>query len=130
MNTDELKTILDNHKKWFLEEGGEQAYLSGADLSGADLSRANLSRATLNWTSHSLLSGILLRSAGDDVKKRMVVGLVVISTDWCWEKFLSVEIDPKLRDWALDTLAAHDNLEGAPETILARAKSLKKETDV
>jgi len=51
MNTytkDELKTILDNHKKWLLNQaGGIRAYLSGAYLSGANLSGANLSRANL-----------------------------------------------------------------------------------
>ena len=39
MTQEELKAILDLHKKWKNhEKGGKWAYLSGADLSGADLS--------------------------------------------------------------------------------------------
>ena len=48
MDATELKTILDNHKKWLAdEEGSEKADLRGADLSGADLSGADLSGADL-----------------------------------------------------------------------------------
>ena len=58
MNADELRLVLEKHKKWLLNENeGEQANLSeanlrwanlsGANLNGADLSRANLSRANL-----------------------------------------------------------------------------------
>ena len=49
----DINAILEKHLKWLIdEEGGERAYLSGADLSGAylsgaDLSGANLSRAYL-----------------------------------------------------------------------------------
>jgi len=70
---DELKTILDNHKKWlFGEVGGVRDYLSranlsranlsGADLSRADLSRADLSRADLSRAnlSRANLSGTTL----------------------------------------------------------------------
>ena len=64
MNSEELKTILDLHKKWLIKEtDGKRAnlymadlhgadlsgaYLSGADLSGADLSNADLSNADLS----------------------------------------------------------------------------------
>ena len=48
---DEIKEILERHKRWLEESEGwseyDRANLSGADLSGADLSRANLSRANL-----------------------------------------------------------------------------------
>ena len=48
MKSEELKEILNKHLKWFKgEEGGERAYLAGADLGdaylrGADLRGANL----------------------------------------------------------------------------------------
>ena len=37
MNTDELKTILEQHKLWLEDEGGARANLRGANLQGADL---------------------------------------------------------------------------------------------
>ena len=44
----ELKTILDSHKKWVLnDDGGTRADLMGADLRGADLRDAVLTRAVL-----------------------------------------------------------------------------------
>jgi uncharacterized protein YjbI with pentapeptide repeats len=83
------------------------ADLSGADLRGAnlrwaDLRLANLSGANMNWQSHDLLAGILLRAAGDDIQKRMVAGLILVSRDWCWNKFLQIEHDH--RQWAIDTM--------------------------
>ena len=46
MTTKELQEILDKHKKWLNDEdGGERAYLRGADLSNADLRGADLSNA-------------------------------------------------------------------------------------
>ena len=64
MNKDEMKIILENHRKWlYNEEGGiranlfcanlRRADLRRADLRGADLRRANLRRAEnvneVNW---------------------------------------------------------------------------------
>ena len=60
MTSDEIKQVLDLHKKWLNEEdGGERANLrwadlrvatlSGADLRGADLSGANLRGVDLCW---------------------------------------------------------------------------------
>ena len=43
----EIKQVLDLHKKWLNEQGGERANLSGADLRRADLSGANLLWADL-----------------------------------------------------------------------------------
>ncbi len=47
---DELKKILEAHKKWILSDRkiGERADLSGANLSGAYLFRANLQGADLH----------------------------------------------------------------------------------
>ena len=48
MTSEEIKKVLDLHKKWLnKEQGGERANLRWADLSGADLRRANLSGADL-----------------------------------------------------------------------------------
>jgi uncharacterized protein YjbI with pentapeptide repeats len=48
ISKDELKEILEKHRKWlYKEEGGEQADLSHADLSHADLQNADLSAAKL-----------------------------------------------------------------------------------
>ena len=48
MKADELKEVLEKHKKWLNgEDGGERANLSGANLFGADLRVANLSGANL-----------------------------------------------------------------------------------
>lgn len=45
MNPNEIKEILDSHKKWLnTEKDGHRADLSGADLSGADLRGAVLPR--------------------------------------------------------------------------------------
>ena len=68
---DELKEILEKHKKWaFGEEGGvranlSRAYLSRANLSGANLSDANLSGADLSdaYLSDAYLSDAYLSDA-------------------------------------------------------------------
>ena len=50
MKNNELKEVLERHRKWlFHEDGGSRADLSGAYLSGANLSRADLSRAVYSW---------------------------------------------------------------------------------
>ncbi len=55
METAKLKKILEDHKKWLLDEGGKKADLRHTNLSSADLSSANLSSADLR---HTNLSGI------------------------------------------------------------------------
>lgn len=48
MTTNELKEILENHKKWLVDySNGEKADLHGADLTGANLRMTNLSWANL-----------------------------------------------------------------------------------
>ena len=49
INKEELKEILENHKKWTNGvEGGSRANLEGANLYGANLNCANLEGANLN----------------------------------------------------------------------------------
>ncbi len=53
MNIEELKEILEKHKKWLNDEdGGEQANLREADLRGANLYGADLSGADLSGADH------------------------------------------------------------------------------
>ena len=47
MNRLELDRILDTHKKWLQDDGGEKADLCGANLCEANLRRANLRGADL-----------------------------------------------------------------------------------
>ena len=48
MNSEEIRKMLENHKKWlFNESGGIRADLTGADLCGADLRGADFCRADL-----------------------------------------------------------------------------------
>lgn len=48
MKREKLDKILENHKLWLYDKGGECADLRGADLSGVDLSNANLRYINLN----------------------------------------------------------------------------------
>jgi hypothetical protein len=89
-----------------------EANLREADLRGADLREANfclvnlrgadLRWAQLNWQSHELVSSILFSAAGDNVQRRMLAGLVLVSQDWCWEYFLALDVAEK--DWAISEL--------------------------
>jgi hypothetical protein len=55
----------------------------------------------------------------------MVAGLILVSRDWCWNKFLSIEHDQ--REWAITTLAEYvQEDDGAPQ-VLVDAKKAKAE---
>jgi len=79
------------------------ADLRDANLRGADLRGADLRGANLNWQSHSLLAEILRLAAGDSTDRRMIAGLIAVSTDWCWDKFMAIEHPEKA--WAISELA-------------------------
>ena len=73
MSSEEIKKVLDLHKKWLNEQGGERANLRWADLSGADLRVATLSGADLRGADLSVanlrgadLCGANLRGADLD----------------------------------------------------------------
>ncbi len=141
--TVDIASVLELHGKWLRsEEGGKRASpyranlrntnLWGANLQGANLryailcgtylSGANLLGAILNWHSHTLLSEILRRSAGDSVERRMLAGLIAVSTDWCWDKFLSLEHLEKA--WAINELSKWVQPgDGAPDVIRAAARA-------
>jgi len=113
------------------------ASLSGANLGGASLSGANLrwaslrwaslsgaslSGAIINWQSHDLITEILRRAAGNNMQRRMMAGLILVSHDWCWKKFLALDIDPALRAWALTALRQWvTDGDGAPEALTITA---------
>lgn len=82
-----------------------RAALEAAVGEGADLRGANLYGAKINWQSHDVLAELLFRAADQDVEKRKVAGLILISRDWCWKRFLSIN-DP-LREWIFETLAPY-----------------------
>ena len=67
------------------------ANLARANLAGAYLARANLAGIKVNWTSHDLIAEILRRWAKDSIPRRMLVGLIVVSRDWCWPQFLRIK---------------------------------------
>jgi glutathione S-transferase len=108
------------------------AYLRGADLGGAYLTGANLTGADLtgakiNWQSHALLSHLLFVAARQDVDKRSFAGLVAVSRDWCWEKFIS--LDHPLWPWALEVFAGYVTVgDGAPECVRSAVKVAEPET--
>ena len=81
------------------------AKLRSANLSGANLCGADLCGAKLNWQSHALLSHLLKREAGNDLDRRSAAGIIAVSTDWCWDHFLSM--DHPAKEWALETLAGY-----------------------
>jgi uncharacterized protein YjbI with pentapeptide repeats len=65
MNREDLKNILESHKKWLSDNSGERADLSGANLRSANLRSANLRSADLSGADlrSADLSGADLRSA-------------------------------------------------------------------
>ena len=102
------------------------ANLRGANLFGADLRDADLSGATINWQSHDLISELLLRAAGDDIARRKVAGLILVSRDWCWGKFLAIEsgqIESGQHEWALSVLRQYvKDGDDAPEILKGGVK--------
>ena len=57
MNRDEIRVVLEQHKLWLNNEGGEEADLRGADLRRADLRGADLLGADLDLSSFPLWCG-------------------------------------------------------------------------
>jgi hypothetical protein len=104
---DERAAIIEEHRKWRFGEGGKRADLSRANLSSANLSSANLYRAKFNFQSHTLIAEVLRRAAGEDVEKRKVAGLILVSPDWCWDQFTANCSGDPLFGWALEVLRGY-----------------------
>jgi len=127
------KEMLELHRKWRDGEGGKRlvliganlnganlsgAYLSGADLREADLRGAYLENITVNWQSHDLIAEILKRAAGDNMKKRQLAGLILISRELCWNDFLAMKL--LHTKWALNELRKWvKDGDGAPDVLTA-----------
>ena len=105
------------------------ADLRSANLYGADLYGANLSGAKLNWQSHGIVAELLRCAASQDVRHRMVAGLIAVSLDWCWDEFLALRADyPTELEWALGVLADHVmDGDDAPKVIAKLAAAKKGE---
>lgn len=89
----ELQLILEKHKRWINgEDGGEQAYLRGADLRGADLIFINLRDANLRGAdlSGADLSGADL-SGADLNRTNLDFSCIPLSCD-----FLDAHIDDRI----------------------------------
>ena len=82
------------------------ADLRGADLQGTDLRDADLTNIKINWMSHDLITEILRQNAKNDIIKRQIAGLILVSKDWCWEDFLKIDIPEK--EWALEILRQYE----------------------
>jgi hypothetical protein len=80
------------------------ADVRSADLRSANLYGANLYGANLPNNSHEICAELLRQAADDNIQRRMLAGLILISRDWCWKHFLS--IDHPEKEWALKVLKA------------------------
>ena len=95
MTQDEIKLILDKHKKWLNdEEGGERANLRGADLRYADLRDtdlrgANLCDADLDYSCWPIWCG----SLGVHIDERIALQLLYHTLyNIAYSKYISAEI--------------------------------------
>jgi hypothetical protein len=107
------------------------AHLSGACLSHADLSHAYLSDAYLigakiNWSSHDLIAQILRLAADEDIEKRKIAGLILVSRDWCWPDFEAMQNDPNF-DWCIAILAGYVTEDDDAPIILKEVRNIMKE---
>ena len=97
ISPEELRSILESHKKWLAGEGDKRAYLSGADLRGADLRNADLRYADLRRAN---LSGADLRGAylsGADLRGAKLRGAYLDFSCWpLWCGSLDVKVDAKI----------------------------------
>ena len=76
MKQEELQEIIDNHKKWLMDEdGGCRANLCGADLRGADLRGANLCDAKSN--ERTAMFGLACPEEGEFIGWKKANGLIV-----------------------------------------------------
>jgi hypothetical protein len=83
------------------------------------LYRANFEGAKINWQSHSLLSELLRRAAGEDLLKQAMAALIGTHTDWCWAVWMNDSapegcqkahwdlLVSRPRNWALGVLTTY-----------------------
>ena len=73
MYIDELNVILEKHRKWLMDEGGERADLSKANLSGVNLFKVNLSGVNL----------VGANLVGANLAKANLVGAILTEANLC-----------------------------------------------
>ena len=93
MNAEELRGILEKHKKWLNDEDdGERANLSESDLRWSNLSESNLSGSDLRWSD---LRGSDLR--GSDLRWSDLRGSDLDYACWpLWCGSLDVIVDKRI----------------------------------
>ena len=93
MNSEEIRKVLENHKKWlFNESGGIRADLCGADLRGAYLCEVNLREANLYEAD---LRGADLRGANlyhADLRGADLRGANLYHADFCGANFYRADL--------------------------------------
>ena len=93
MNSEEIRKVLENHKKWlFNESGGIRADLCGADLRGAYLCEVNLREANLYEAD---LRGADLRGANlyhADLRGADLRGVNLYHADFCGANFYRADL--------------------------------------
>ena len=89
------------------------AILCGANLESAHLFCANLTNASLlealnpPLSSHEFIAEVLRQHIEDNLERRAVAGLVLVSRDWCWKQFGEIareQWSAETRTWIVDTL--------------------------
>ncbi len=91
--------------------------LRGAYLCGANLRAANIRDTIIEWQSHDLIAELLMQAAGDQVDRRCIAGLVLVSRDWCWDDFAE-KLTNAQRTWAVSALRPRIKPgDGAPKVL-------------
>ena len=80
VNGKQLSEILESHKKWLLDDGGERANLRSANLSSADLRSADLRSADLRSAQNAELASasVSILPDGDIVGWKKCEGDVIV----------------------------------------------------
>jgi len=133
MNRDEIRVVLEQHKLWLNNEGGEEADLQRADLQGANLRGADLRRANLRGA--DLRRADLQRAdlRGADLRRADLQGANLdFSSFPLWCGGAQFKCDPKL----IYQLLAHictlefDNSEGIKELMMPYARKSHRAKDL
>jgi uncharacterized protein YjbI with pentapeptide repeats len=84
MKPDQLKKVIDYHKKWILgTPDGRRADLGGADLGGADLRGADLGDANLDFSCLPLWCGSFRLKADDRLVSQLFAHIARLDVSGC-----------------------------------------------
>jgi len=82
MNADELRVVLEKHKKWLNnEDGGKRADLRWADLRDADLRGANLRGADIDFSCWPLWCGSKSVKVDAKIARQLAAHFCVLDCD-------------------------------------------------